>query len=166
MIEGVHVNVHMPEIVSLPFGGEHLVDDMFLEKLYQVIQRLQPRYEPLPIVFVGGGAENLAKRFKYPWSEVLLTEYHQYVNAIGACVAPVSGCVDRMFWLDGLTQADALELAKQEAVHLAIQAGAHPQTVMIHNAKMIPLAYVPSKALRVKVKAIGVLSILKGGMQE
>lgn len=156
-IAGVRVNVHMPEIVSLPFGGSDPLDDTNLDELYHAVQRFQPRYEPLPIVFVGEGSSRFVSHFKYPWSEVLWPRDHPYVNAIGACIAPISGNSDRMYWLDTMTQADAVERAKQETIKAAIQAGARPETVVIQTVKTIPLAYVPSKALRIKVKAVGSL---------
>ena len=159
VIDGIRVNIPMPDIISIPFHQEQVDSEVFLEKLYQAIQRFQPRYEPLPIVFVGGDGQKLAERFHYPWADVVVTDYHPYVNAIGACVAPVSGYIDRMIWADNFNQNEALNLAIKEATHMAIRTGADPKTVMIQEAKMIPLAYFPSKALRVKVKAIGTLSL-------
>ncbi|NNU83798.1 hydantoinase/oxoprolinase family protein [Geobacillus sp. BMUD] len=165
LIDGVRVNVPMPDIVSLPFEPEQLNRDEFLERLYQVIQRFQPRYEPLPVIFVGDGGQQLAERFHYPWADIIVPDYHQYVNAIGACIAPVSGYIDRMVWVDPFNQNQALYSAINEAKHRAISAGANPKTVIVQEAKAIPLAYVPSKALRVRVKVIGTLSFSsKGGM--
>ncbi|GCD84813.1 hypothetical protein PTHTG4_38790 [Parageobacillus thermoglucosidasius] len=165
LIDGVRVNVPMPDIVSLPFQQEQLGSEEFLEKLYQAVQRFQPRYEPLPVIFVGGGGQKLAERFHYPWADVIVPDYHQYANAIGACIAPVSGYIDRMVWMDPFNPNEALHSAIDEATHMAISAGANPKTVAIQDAKTIPLAYVPSKALRVRVKVIGTLSLSsKGGM--
>jgi Hydantoinase/oxoprolinase N-terminal region/Hydantoinase/oxoprolinase len=164
-IDGVRVNVPMPDIVSIPFQQEQLGSEEFLEKLYQAVQRFQPRYEPLPIIFVGGGGQKLAERFHYPWADVIVPDYYQYANAIGACIAPVSGYIDRMVWMDPFNQNEALHSAINEAKHMAISAGANPKTVAVQEAKTIPLAYVPSKALRVRVKVIGTLSLSsKGGM--
>jgi hypothetical protein len=159
VIDGIRVNIQMPDIISIPFNQEQVDSEVFLEKLYQAIQRFQPRYEPLPIVFVGGDAQKLAEHFHYPWADVVVTDYHQYVNAIGACIAPVSGHIDRMIWVDNFNQSEALNLAIKEAKHMTIRTGANPKTVMIQEAKAIPLAYFPSKALRVKVKVIGSLSL-------
>ncbi|MBA4493310.1 hydantoinase/oxoprolinase N-terminal domain-containing protein [Paenactinomyces guangxiensis] len=157
-IAGVRVNLQMPEIVTLSFGAHEPVDDNMLDRIFQVIGRFQPRFEPLPIVFVGEGSAGIASRFKYPWSDVLHPRFHSYASSIGACIAPVSGQVDRMYWLDEMTREDTLEMAKKEAVQKALLAGAVPESVVVQSIKATPLAYIPSKALRVQVKAIGALS--------
>lgn len=156
-IAGIRVNVDMPKIVRLPFGACTPFEISHLDEIFQAVQRFQPRYEPLPILFVGEGGAAFAAHFKYPWSEVLLPRHYPYVNAIGACIAPISGNSDRMYWLDHMSQSEAVERTKQETIKAAILAGAKQDTVVIQSVKTIPFVYLPSKALRIKVKAIGTL---------
>ncbi len=155
-IANIHANVQMPEIVTVDIDRSDQVDDGMLDRLYQVVQRFQPRYQPLPILFVGEGSSQIASRFKFPWADVIQPEYYQYVSAIGACIAPISGSVDRMYWLQaGLSREDAEEMAKQEAVHEAVRAGADPDSVTIQTIKAAPLAYIPNQVLRIQVRAVG-----------
>ena len=48
-----------------------------------------------------------------------------------------------------------LEAAKREASEKAIAAGADRGTVKIADVEEIPLAYLPSSATRIRVKAVG-----------
>jgi N-methylhydantoinase A/oxoprolinase/acetone carboxylase beta subunit len=156
-IAGIHVKVPMPEIVTLPFGGDHSINDDQLDAVFEAMQRFQPRYDPMPIVIVGEGSDALAAKFRFPWSDVIHPPYDAPVGAIGACIAPISGNVDRMYWLKGMERPEAVELAIKESVQEAIRAGALPESVIAKSIKETPLAYIPSQALRVQVKAVGSL---------
>ena len=64
-----------------------------------------------------------------------------------------------MFSLEGLSREEALEEAKREASEKAVVAGADPGTVQIVDVEEVPLTYLPSSATRVRVKAVGDLSM-------
>lgn len=53
---------------------------------------------------------------------------------------------------------EALDAAKAEAVRLAVEAGALPETVEIIEVEDVPLAYHPGNTCRVRVKAAGDLA--------
>ena len=78
-------------------------------------------------------------------------------NAIGAAIASVSGQVDRIFhlWADG--RAAVLAEACGEAREHAVAAGADPKTIEIVEMEEIPLAYLTTPAVRIRVKAAGAL---------
>ncbi|MGG1659993.1 hydantoinase/oxoprolinase N-terminal domain-containing protein [Brevibacillus sp. NRS-1366] len=156
-IAGIRVNLQMPDITQISHNGCSHVDDELLNAIYHAIQRYQPRFEPLPIVFVGEESSPLVAAFKYPWADVLHPSDFQNVSAIGTCVAPVSGSVDRIYWLEDRNREETIHLAKLEAIHSAVDAGAIPDTVFVQTVETIPLSYMPTKALRMKVKAIGTL---------
>jgi hypothetical protein len=88
---------------------------------------------------------------------VIRPPHFDCANAIGAAIAQVSGEVDRIFAVDGraYTRDSALAAARAEATERAVAAGADPATVTIVEVDEIPLAYLPSNALRVRVKAVG-----------
>ena len=76
-------------------------------------------------------------------------------NAIGAAIAQVGGEVDRVFSLQEISREAVLDLARQEAIQQTIDAGASPDTIKIVEVEEVPLSYLPSSAVRVRVKAIG-----------
>jgi N-methylhydantoinase A/oxoprolinase/acetone carboxylase beta subunit len=114
--------------------------------------------EPIPVVVVGGGS--ILLRDALPGSSQLVKPDHFAVaNAIGAAIAQVGGEVDRIFSLDQLPREQALQEAKDEATAKAVAAGASPDTVHIVDVEEVPLAYLPSNATRIHVKAVGELEV-------
>ena len=80
-------------------------------------------------------------------------------NAVGAAIGQVGGEVDRVFSLDRQTRDGALEQAKAEARAKAVAAGAREDTVQVTDVEEVPLAYLPSNATRIRVKAVGELEL-------
>ena len=72
-----------------------------------------------------------------------------------------NGCVAWMFEQKGLITVKKELKDEDELMELAIDAGADPGSVEIMDIEEIPLAYLPSNALRVKVKSVGNLDISK-----
>ena len=56
-----------------------------------------------------------------------------------------------------MTREQALDAAKAEAVERAVHAGAAPGSVEIVEIDEIPLTYLPSNAILIRVKAAGEL---------
>lgn len=80
-------------------------------------------------------------------------------NAIGSAISQVSGQVERIFSLDEMGRAEALEAAKGLARDEAVKAGADPDTIEIVDVEDVPLAYLPGNATRVRAKAVGSLRL-------
>lgn len=160
-IAGVRMNLQIPDVVTIGWKRGDAVDSRLIELVFHAIQRFQPHYDRLPLIFLGERSQTLVSRFAYPWAEVILPGMHRTVRAIGACIAPVGGTVDRMYWLEEMSEEQALSKAQEEAVWTAIQAGADPHSVQVLSVQNIPLAYVPSQAVRIKAKAIGRLPMEK-----
>lgn len=125
-------------------------------RLADAVDQVKTSAEPLPVVLVGGGSI-LVQEGLPGVSEVLRPESYQVANAIGAAIAQVSGEVDYVRPLDGLTRAELLEDARREAARRAVEAGADAATLETVEAEDIPLAYLPGNATRVRVKVVGQL---------
>ena len=124
----------------------------------EAIDRMKTSAEPLPVILVGGGAVLITRRLDAA-SEIVRPHHAGVANAIGAAIAQVGGEVDRVFSLEGLGREQALDEAKSQAVEKAIAAGAGPDTVEIVEVEEVPLAYLPSSATRIRVKAVGDLAM-------
>ncbi|WP_428536080.1 hydantoinase/oxoprolinase N-terminal domain-containing protein [Rhodopila sp.] len=118
------------------------------------VDRMKTSANPLPVILVGGGAI-LVQRELPAASAVIRPEQAGVANAIGAAIAQVGGETDRVFSLMGMTRAEALDEAKREATDRALAAGADPTSIEIVDVEEVPLAYLPSSAARIRVKAIG-----------
>jgi succinyl-CoA synthetase beta subunit len=128
------------------------------ERLAELVDRVKTSPEPLPVVIVGGGSILLEDRLEGA-SELLKPDHFAVANAIGAAIAQVGGEVDKVVSLAGQEREDALQSVCQEAVDKATAAGALASSIQIVDVEEVPLAYLPSNAVRIRVKAVGDLPL-------
>ena len=88
-------------------------------------------------------------------SEVIIPEHSDVANAIGASLAQAGGEIDKIYSYSDLGRDKSIELAKNDAISRALQAGAKKETISIIELEEIPLSYLPSGAVRLHVKAVG-----------
>jgi N-methylhydantoinase A/oxoprolinase/acetone carboxylase beta subunit len=125
----------------------------------EAVDKMKTSSEPLPVILVGGGAVLISRPLASA-SQIIKPEHFSVANAIGAGIAQVGGEVDRVFSLEGLGRDAALAEAKAEAIEKTVAAGAKRETVQVTDIEEVPLAYLPSSATRIRVKAIGDLEVL------
>jgi N-methylhydantoinase A/oxoprolinase/acetone carboxylase beta subunit len=117
------------------------------------VDRMRTRADRLPVVLVGGGAflaDEIGEADK-----IVSPPHAAVANAVGAAIAQVSGEVDRVVDLEQQTREQALLTCRADAVRQAELAGANPGTATIVDEEEIPLAYLPSSASRIRMKAVG-----------
>jgi N-methylhydantoinase A/oxoprolinase/acetone carboxylase beta subunit len=124
--------------------------------LAEAIDRVKTSKEDRPLIAVGGGSILVPDRIPGV-SEIVRPEHFDAANAVGAAIASVSGQVDRIFHLGPDGRQAVLGEAQDEARERAVAAGADPGTVQIIEVDEIPLAYLTSPAVRIRVKAAGTL---------
>ncbi len=123
----------------------------------QVIDKMKTSSGDMPVVLVGGGSILLPDRLAGA-SRVVRPEHFDVANAIGAAIAQVSGSVDGVYDVAGRGREAVVAQVKEEARREAVKAGAEEQSVEIVELEEIPLAYLPSNAVRFRVKAVGRLA--------
>jgi N-methylhydantoinase A/oxoprolinase/acetone carboxylase beta subunit len=122
------------------------------------IDRMKTSADPIPVILVGGGSVLISRPIAGA-SEIKKPEHYAVANAIGAAIAQVGGEVDRVFMLEGSSRDEALASAKREAISKAVDAGAMADTVKIVDVEEVPLTYLPSNSIRVRIKAVGDLTM-------
>lgn len=122
------------------------------------VDRMKISAAPVPLIAVGGGSF-LVPAVLAGVAQVIRAPHYQVANAVGAAIAQISGEVDHTVTLGTRSRDEALAQAKALAVERAITAGAHPNTVQVMDIEEIPLTYLPSNALRIRVKAVGDLHL-------
>lgn len=122
------------------------------------VDRMKISAEPIPVILVGGGTI-LVSRSVQGASEMVKPEHFPVANAIGAAIAQVGGEMDRVYSLEKIPREEALAEAKEEARNKAKGAGAEEETIRVVDVEEIPLTYLPSNAVRIRVKAVGDLAI-------
>jgi N-methylhydantoinase A/oxoprolinase/acetone carboxylase beta subunit len=126
-----------------------------IQKLVEdVVDRVKINAQPVPVVLVGGGSILVRNSF-HGASNVLRPSNAEVANAIGAAISQVGGQVEKVYSLTDMSRDEAIDLAKDEAKRKAVEAGGDPKSIEIVDIEEIPLTYLPSNALRVKIKAVG-----------
>ena len=134
--------------------------DEIIKKLERSVEMIRTNPDPMPMVLVGGGGLIISPNHYnkiFGISKVVRPENFQSANALGAAIAQVSGEIDMVFALEDTTREDAIKTAKKAAVEESVKAGAKRDTVNIVEIDEIYLSYLPSNAVRVKIKAAGKL---------
>jgi N-methylhydantoinase A/oxoprolinase/acetone carboxylase beta subunit len=126
------------------------------EMVEEVIDKMKTTSQDMPVVLVGGGSILLPDRLRGA-SEVIRPDHFDVANAIGAAISQVSGSVDGVYDVATKGREAVIEQVKQEAHAEAVRAGAEARSVEIVELEEIPLAYMPSNAVRFRVKAVGKL---------
>lgn len=120
----------------------------------EAVDRMKTSAERIPVVVVGGGGVLLEDNLEGA-SVVVRPDHFPVANAIGAAIAQVGGETDRIYAISEIGREAALDQAKDEAAGRAVEAGADPGSVEIVEVEEVPLAYLPSNAIRIRVKAVG-----------
>ncbi|MBQ2994742.1 MAG: hydantoinase/oxoprolinase family protein [Anaerotignum sp.] len=127
------------------------------EKTEEAIDAMKISNADVDVILVGGGSIILPDTLAGA-SSVQKPEHFGTANAIGSAISKVSGIVEKLMDFDVIPREKALELAKEEAVEMAVAAGAVRETVEIIDVEDVPLAYSAGHTSRVKVKAAGDLA--------
>ncbi|HEV2528261.1 MAG TPA: hydantoinase/oxoprolinase family protein [Thermomicrobiales bacterium] len=133
--------------------------DRIQEIVAEAVDRMKTSAEGVPVIVVGGGSVLISRPVEGA-SEMVKPEHFEAANAVGAAIAQISGEVDRIYNLEGMTRDGAMDDAKREAAGRAEAAGANPSTITIVDVEDVPLAYLPGNATRIRVKAVGDLHLV------
>lgn len=124
------------------------------QSVSDAVDRMKTSADPIPVIVVGGGGVLLDDQLNGA-SVVVRPEHFPVANAIGAAIAQIGGETDRIYTIAEIGRETALAQAKEEATQRAVEAGADPASVEVVEVEEVPLAYLPSNAIRIRVKAVG-----------
>lgn len=136
---------------------KELVSSEIRKMIEEVIDKGKTVLGDVTVIAVGGGSilipDSLAGA-----SEVVKPDHFEVANAIGAAISQVSGQFDGVFDVAGKGRDNVIAEVKEMAIKNAVEAGARPGSVEIVELDEIPLAYLPSNAVRFRAKAVGELN--------
>ena len=140
--------------IQAPAGVIDAAYQQSLAKVEEAIDGMKISASDVQVIAVGGGSILLPERLSGV-SQVYKPEHFEVANAIGAAIAQVSGTIDHIFSLEKRTREETLQEARETAFHEAVRAGADPDSLEVIEIEEVPLAYLPSNAIRIKLKAAG-----------
>ena len=126
--------------------------------LEECVDRIKTSAAALPLILVGGGAI-LVRGPVAGTTEVIVPQYAEVANAIGACIAQVGGEINKVYSYEHITREEAIKCARMEATERARDAGADENSIEIIDLEEIPLAYMPGSAVRIRAKVAGELRV-------
>lgn len=145
------------KVAQLPKQTVQAAQEEMWRMMERAVERMLLTPEPVPVIVVGGGS--ILAPEKIANLNVIKPEHFPVANAVGAAIAQISGEVDRVFSLAELSRDEAVLQAKAEATDKAVSAGADRESTQIVDVEDVPLAYLPGNATRIRVKAVGDLSV-------
>ncbi len=125
--------------------------------IVETLDMMKTSPEPIPVVLVGGGSILVDDAIGGA-STVVRPRHAAVANAIGAALSQVGAQIDRVVALEGTTRQDALTAISDEARARCIEAGARADTIRVVDVDEVPLAYLPSNAVRISLRVVGDLS--------
>lgn len=120
----------------------------------QAIDKMKTSSGDVELVLVGGGSIVIPDTIRGV-SRMIKPENGGVANAIGACIAQISGQYEQIYIYSTEPREDSLRDAQEKAVKQAVLAGADPDTVELVEVEETPLAYHPGNATRLRVKVVG-----------
>ena len=135
--------------------------DRMQDMLSTAVEQMKTSADPVPVVIVGGGGV-LVRDGLAGASETIRPDHFSVASAIGAAIAQVGAETDRVYSMAAMTRDEAMTEARSVTAQRAVDAGADAATVEITDVDEIPLTYLPSNAIRIRVKAVGDLAAGNG----
>ncbi|WP_159797062.1 hydantoinase/oxoprolinase N-terminal domain-containing protein [Puerhibacterium puerhi] len=128
------------------------------QRVEDAIDQMRTSAAHIPVVAVGGGSVLLPDELG-EFGQVHRPANYAVANAIGASIAQVGGEIDKIYAIAPGTREQVLADVRQEAVDKTVAAGAVPASVSVVDFDEVPIPYLPGNATRIRVKAVGDLSM-------
>ncbi|MDR1418766.1 MAG: hydantoinase/oxoprolinase family protein [Treponema sp.] len=156
-VKNAHISLGNPDAVSsLESGFARECTEIIKNMIETALDTMKTQAGDVPVILVGGGSIIVPRNLQGV-AEIIIPENFGVANAIGAAIAQVSGSIDGIYNVTQKGREKVLEEIKEEAVNEAVKAGALRSSTEIVEIEEIPLAYLPSNAVRIRVKAAGSL---------
>ena len=145
------------KVAGIPMEVAQKAMDVIRALVEDSVDTMKVSNADVDLILVGGGSIILPEKIAGA-ATVVKPEHFGCANAIGSAISKVSGTFEKLMNYDELPREASLEKAKQEAIELAVAAGAVKDSVEIIEMEDVPLAYYPGNTNRVKIKAAGDLA--------
>jgi len=121
----------------------------------EAIDRMKTTAEPVPAIFIGGGALVVPKSGIGGVSRVLSPDHFEIGGAVGTTIAEIGAYAEGVVDLDVQDRDNAISRVTEQAVDNAEAAGALRETVDVIDVEEIPFTYMPGKREKIRIRVKG-----------
>jgi len=121
----------------------------------EAIDKMKTTAEPVPAIFIGGGAMVVPKEKLAGVSEVLSPDHFEVGGAVGTTIAEIGAYAEGVVDLEQEDRDDAIARVTEQAKDNAQSAGAIRETVEVMDVEEIPFTYMPGKREKIRVRVKG-----------
>lgn len=151
-------NIDLALLKHLPEEACRKAVSEYTAAVREAVECLQHGKEEWPVILVGGGSPMLRNRF-FRFDKIIHPYGFQICNAIGACHAPASAQLDRVFWLEQQDKEEVIDAMQTSLFQDVVQKGGIPDKTHLACREEYPLTYLQGEVLRVHLKAEGELDL-------
>lgn len=123
--------------------------------LEEAIDKMKTAAEPVPAIFIGGGALVVPAENITGTSEILNPEHFEVGGAVGTTIAEIGAYAEGVVDLEREDRGVAIEKVTEQAKDNAAAAGAVRETTEVIDVEEIPFTYMPGKREKIRVRVKG-----------
>lgn len=116
--------------------------------------------EPIPVVLVGGGHLICGDQIEGAKS-IIRPPNLDVANAVGAAISQVGSQLDQIISVTTNTRQKEFDRLRRETIDRCQSAGAIADSIKLIDIDEIPLSYLPTGSIRVRMRAVGNLDFSK-----
>ena len=121
----------------------------------EAIDKMKTTAEPVPAIFIGGGALVVPKTGLAGVSEAVSPDHFEVGGAVGTTIAEIGAYAEGVVDLDVDDRDDAIKRVTQHAIDNAVKAGAIRETAEVIDIEEIPFTYMPGKREKIRIRVKG-----------
>lgn len=121
----------------------------------QAIDKMKTTAEPVPAIFIGGGALVIPKTGISGVSEVVSPDHFEVGGAVGTTIAEIGAYAEGVADLEVEDRDGAIERVTEHAIENAVKAGAIRETAEVIDIEEIPFTYMPGKREKIRIRVKG-----------
>jgi N-methylhydantoinase A/oxoprolinase/acetone carboxylase beta subunit len=121
----------------------------------EAIDKMKTTAEPVPAIFIGGGALVVPKTGIHGVSEVVCPDHFEVGGAVGTTIAEIGAYAEGVVDLEVEDREAAIERVTEQAIDNAEKAGAIRETAEVIDVEEIPFTYMPGKREKIRIRVKG-----------
>jgi len=146
---------HPEEIAEVPKPLINAAWAKIKATIEEAIDKMKTTADPVPAIFIGGGAMVVPKENIAGVSEVLSPDHFEVGGAVGTTIAEIGAYAEGVVDLDIDDRDEAIAQVTEHAKDNAASAGAIRDTVEVIDVEEIPFTYMPGKREKIRIRVKG-----------